>query len=152
MHRKATDVELLQDTDTKYINADGTIFKGLYEILKESGDTCKDAGGKQMVKECSKARRQAMGCVPDSMCTKNSRCCLQNTLRWRKDFAAQKCRLEQTCESVGVKFLMLMICHPECNPIEGDLYVYCYNICLINPNIFAIRLLELHEEVQSGNV
>ena len=88
MHRKATDVELLQDTETKYINADGTIFKGIYEILRESGDTCKDAGGKQMVKECSKARRRAMGCVPDSMCTKNARCCLQNTLRWRTDFAA----------------------------------------------------------------
>jgi hypothetical protein len=73
-----------------------------------------------MVKECSKTRRQAVGCAPDSMCKKYSRCCLQNTIRWRPDFAGQKCKLEQTCESVGVKFLMLMICHPECNPIEGE--------------------------------
>ena len=74
-----------------------------------------------MVKECSQKRRRDMGCVPASSCRKHARCCLQNTLRWRPDFAAQKCRLEQTCDAVGVKFLMLMICHPECNPIEGGL-------------------------------
>jgi hypothetical protein len=105
-----------------------------------------------MVKECSKARRQAMGCVQDSMCTKYSRCCLQNTPRWRPDFAGQKCKLEQTCESVGVQFLMLMICHPECNPIEGKLYVSFLTICMNNRNNFALRLLELYETIQSRNV
>ena len=36
MHREATEDELRQDIDTKYINGDHTIFKGLYEILRES--------------------------------------------------------------------------------------------------------------------
>jgi hypothetical protein len=37
MHRTATEVEILQDIDTKYINVDGTIFKGICEILRGSG-------------------------------------------------------------------------------------------------------------------
>jgi hypothetical protein len=119
MHRKATVLELEQDLKTNFINADNTIFEGMYEILKESGDTCTDEEGKGMIKECSQKRRRAMGCDPASACKKHVRFCLQNTLRWRPDFAAQKCRLEQTCDAVGVKYLMLMICHPECNPIEG---------------------------------
>ncbi len=119
MHREATEDELRLDIDTKYINGDHTIFKGIYEILRESGDNCKDEAGKSMVKECSNKRRKAMGCDPGEGCKKHVRCCMQNTLRWRPDFEAQKCKLEMMCDSQGVKFLMLMICHPECNPIEG---------------------------------
>jgi hypothetical protein len=145
MHRKATDEELLQDKESIFINSDGTIFKGMYEILREAEDTCKDEEGKHMIKECSRKRRQSMGCDPDSACKKHARCCLQNTMRWRQDFAAQRCKLDLTCESAGVKFLMLMICHPECNPIEGQLYLeYVVTIFIRNKNPVALRLLELH--------
>jgi hypothetical protein len=97
---------------------DRSIFKGIYAILREGGDTCKDDNGVALVKECSKARRQLLGCVPGSSCQNKARCCLQNFLRWRPDFANQKCKLEQVCEAAGVHFLMLPKCHPECNPIE----------------------------------
>ncbi len=53
MHRKATDDELRQDMDANCINSGNAIFKGIYEILRESEDTCKDEAGKNMVKECS---------------------------------------------------------------------------------------------------
>ncbi len=50
MHRKVTDEELLQDKESKFINSDSTIFKGMYEILREAGDTCKDETGKYKIK------------------------------------------------------------------------------------------------------
>jgi hypothetical protein len=53
------------------------------------------------------------------MCTPGVRCCIHNTLRCRKDFGEQKCKLEEVCETVGAKFHLLPICHPELNPIEG---------------------------------
>ena len=64
MHREATLLELEEDMKTNYINVDNTIFKGVFEILRESGDTCKDEEGKPMVKECSQKRRRDLGCVP----------------------------------------------------------------------------------------
>jgi hypothetical protein len=118
MHRAATAEELVQDVEIKGINEDGTIFKGIYAILREGGDSCKAENGTALVKECSKARKHLLGCAPGGSCQKNARCCLQNCLRWRPDFANQKCKLQQVCEAAGVHFLMLPKCHPECNPIE----------------------------------
>jgi hypothetical protein len=47
------------------------------------------------------------GCAPGGSCQKNARCCLQNCLRWRPDFANQKCKLQQVCEAASVQFRML---------------------------------------------
>jgi hypothetical protein len=101
-----------------YNKEDGSIFKGVEEILREGGDACLDEHKEAMVMTCSKARRTQMKCPTDTQCQKNRRCCLTNALRWRPDFAEQKCELEEVCERHGVKFIMLMMCHPECNPIE----------------------------------
>jgi hypothetical protein len=119
MHRAATEEELLANQDLKGINEDGTIFKGIYAILREGGDNCKDDNGAALVKECSKARRLLAGCARGESCKKHERCCLQNCLRWRPDFANQKCKLEQVCNAAGCYFLMLPKCHPELNPIEN---------------------------------
>jgi hypothetical protein len=66
MHRAATAEELVQDVEIKVINEDGTIFKGIYAILREGGDSCtsKAENGTALVKECSKARRHLLGCAP----------------------------------------------------------------------------------------
>jgi hypothetical protein len=120
MHRAATEEELLENVDNvKGINEDGTIFKGIYAILREGGHNCKDDNGVALVKECSKARRLLAGCALGESCKKNARCCLQNCLRWRPDFCTQKCRLEQVCNAAGCNFIMLPKCHPELNPIEN---------------------------------
>jgi hypothetical protein len=101
-------------------NVDGTTFKGLFEILQERGDSCIAVDQTHMNKTCSKKRRVALQFLSNMACDAHVRCCQENTLRWQPDFLAQKCKLEEVCESVGVKFQMMMICHPECNPIEGS--------------------------------
>jgi hypothetical protein len=122
MHRKVL------ETDSKLClgscNADGTTHKGLFEILQERGDNCIAVDNKPMIKTCSKQRRRDLNFATDFACDCGVRCCLENTLRWQPDFTAQKCKLEEACDSVSVKFTMMMICHPECNPIEGTLLLY----------------------------
>jgi hypothetical protein len=103
---------------TEFANADGTVFKGITEILMEGGDDCMFEG-KRMPKECSKARRRVLGNPSEHECLRGRRCCQANALRWRPDFAGQPCKLQEVCALMGVMFIMLMICHPECNPIEG---------------------------------
>jgi hypothetical protein len=121
MHRKVleSDSQLCKDT----CNVDGTTHKGIFEILQERGDNCIALDNKPMTKTCSKQRRRDLHFATDMSCDSNVRCCLENTLRWEPDFAAQKCKLHEACESMGVTFMMMMICHPECNPIEGT---YCF--------------------------
>jgi hypothetical protein len=68
---------------------------------------------------CNKARRRKLQLTSETVCTPGVRCCMHNTLRCRQDFCEQKCKLEGVCESVGVRFHLLLICHPELNPIEG---------------------------------
>jgi hypothetical protein len=115
------DSQLCKDSS----NADGTTHKGLFEILQERGDDCMAVDGKAMTKTCSKQRRRELNFATDHACDCGVRCCLENTLRWEPDFAAQKCKLEEACDSVGVTFTMMMICHPECNPIEGTTLLLC---------------------------
>jgi hypothetical protein len=52
---------------------------------------------------------------------------MHNTLQCRPDFRDQKCKLEEVCDSAGIKFHLLPICHPELNPIEGAAF---YNLGL----------------------
>jgi hypothetical protein len=118
MHRKVVENDSVLCKESS--NVDGTTFKGLFEILQERGDSCIGVDHKPTIKTCSKKRRLALQFVTDMACDAHVRCCLENTLRWQPDFKAQKCKLEEVCESVGVKFQMMMICHPECNPIEGN--------------------------------
>ncbi len=98
---------------------DGLIFKGVAEILIEGQDNCVAEDGSKMPYKCNAARRRAFNFRTSDKCYRHRRCCLLNTLRCRPDFIEQKCQLHEVCESVGAQFIMLMICHPECNPIEG---------------------------------
>ena len=144
MHRQVlpSDSQLCQDT----CNVDGTTHKGIYEILQERGDTCIAIDNKAMTKTCSKQRRRDLLFATDLACDSHVRCCLDNTLRWEPDFAAQKCKLQEACESMGVSFTMMMICHPECNPIEGNYYrlsFFQYHITILLTHVH--RLLELYE-------
>ncbi len=99
----------------------GLIFKGLEEILRESEESDKLVAfdGKPMPYRCNKARRTQSKCLSDKVCTPGIKCCMVNTLKYRPDFLDQRCKLEEVCHSRGVQFLMLPICHPELNPIEG---------------------------------
>jgi hypothetical protein len=88
MHRNVLDTasQLCKDS----CNADGTTHKGLFEILQERGDGCMAVDGKAMTKTCSKQRRCELNFATDHACDCGVRCCLENTLRWEPDFAAQK--------------------------------------------------------------
>jgi hypothetical protein len=110
-----------------YNYADGSIFKGVEEILKESLE-CEDliaCDGKPMPFRCNKVRRRKLKCTSDKFCTVGVHCCMHNTLKCRPDFCEQKCKLEEVCESNGIKFHLLPICHPELNPIEGHHLTLC---------------------------
>ncbi len=101
-------------------------FSKSYKSVATS-DNCIAFDTKQMTKTCTKQRRPDLHFATDMACDAHVRCCLENTLRWQPDFAAQKCKLEEACDSMGVEFLMMMICHPECNPIEGTSANPIYN-------------------------
>jgi hypothetical protein len=124
MHRDKTWMDDRGKTNGAIFNAvDGLIFKGVEEILKES-EECEllvACDGKPMPYRCNKVRRRYLKCMSDKICNRGMKCCMLNTLKWRPDFCEQKCKLEEVCESHGVKFLLLPICHPELNPIEGNL-------------------------------
>jgi len=119
MHRDKTHMDdPSENNPVIYNEADGSIFKGIEEILREGGDDCIAEDDSKMPKVCSKSRRMLFNFPSATECMPDRRCCLVNTLRCRQDFKEQKCCLEEACESVGAKFIMLMMCHPECNPIE----------------------------------
>lgn len=98
---------------------DGSIFKGVEEILREMEDDFVAIDKVRMPFRCNKARRRKLKFASDKLCAAGVRCCMHNTLRCRQDFCEQKCKLEEVCEAVGVVFHLLPICHPELNPIEG---------------------------------
>jgi hypothetical protein len=144
-------------------NADGSICKGVEEILNESGDKCVAEDNIKMPFSCSHARRNKLHFPTSKSCMPGRRCCMENTLRWRPDFAAQKSRLEEVCASCDIVFHMLPICHPELNPIEGSTYpipyIYvryepilpelnpCKGSTYPTPYIYVNRFLELYQEV-----
>ena len=91
-----------------------TVFKGLVEIAHERGVTIPAGAPKQ----CTETRRKAMGCECEHLCKSDVDCCATNIIECQPDFKEQLCRLEELVISMGMLFLMMMICHPECNPIE----------------------------------
>jgi hypothetical protein len=113
---------MLDDKNSKkviYNYGDGSIFKGVEEILNESLE-CDDliaCDGKQMPFRCNKVRRRKLKYANDKFCTLGAKCCMHNTLQCRPDFRDQKCKLEEVCDSSGIKFHLLPTCHPELNPI-----------------------------------
>jgi hypothetical protein len=120
MHREKWDT----DDKSAHIKAifnelDGSIFKVVEEILREMDDDLAAIDNVRMPFRCNKARRKNLKFASDKMCTPCVQCCMHNTLRCRQEFCEQKCKLKEVCESVGVKFHLLPICHPELNPIEG---------------------------------
>jgi hypothetical protein len=123
MHRAKTwKDDKNEKTKAIYNEEDGLIFKGVEEILNESEESDKltASDGKPMPYRCNKARRTQYKCLSDKVCTPGIKCCMViNTLTCRQDFLDQRCKLEEVCHSRGVQFLMLPICHPELNPIEG---------------------------------
>jgi hypothetical protein len=120
MHREKTWMNDQGNKGARYFNEnDGLIFKGVEEILHEGLDNCIAEDGIKMPYRFSVVRRVAMKFTTTDKCPRGRRCCLLNTLCSRPDFLQQKCRLHEVCESVDAEFIMLMICHPECNPIEG---------------------------------
>ena len=141
MHREKWDT----DDKTPHIKAifnerDGSIFKGMEEILGEMEDNFEAIDKVRMPYRCNKARRRKLEFRDENMCTPGVRCCMHNTLRCRPDFCEQKCKLEEVCESEGAKFHLLPICHPELNPIEGENkhshHNYYHINCHLNLNLF----------------
>ena len=120
MHREKWESDD-KNSHTKAIHndLDGTICKGVEEILREMEDDLVAVDKVQMPFRCNKARRRKLQLASEKLCTAGVRCCMHNTLRCRQDFCEQKCKLEEVCEAVGVVFHLLLICHPELNPIEG---------------------------------
>jgi hypothetical protein len=110
-----------KNAHTKAIHndVDGSIIKGVEEILREMEDELIAVDKVRMPFRCNKAHRRKLKFTRDTVCTPGVRCCMHNTLRCRQDFCDQKCKLEEVCESVGVGFHLLPICHPELNPTEG---------------------------------
>jgi hypothetical protein len=122
MHRAKTMWDDKSNTKKAIFNAaDGLIFKGVEEILKESEECDKlmACDATQMPYRCNNARRKKLKTTSDRLCTPGQKCCMVNTLKSRPDFCNQKCKLEEVCDSLGVSFHLLPICHPELNPIEG---------------------------------
>ena len=123
MHRKKNMWDDKSNGKKAIFNAeDGLIFKGVEEILKESEecDNLMACDGTPMPYRCNKARRRKLNTACERLCTPLEKCCMVNTLKCRPDFSNQKCKLEEVCESLGVTFHLLPICHPELNPIEGN--------------------------------
>jgi hypothetical protein len=131
MHRQKTYIDDLgNNKGARYYNEnDGLIFKGVEEILQEGLDNFIAEDKIKMPYRCSVVRRGALKFPTTGKCPRGRRCCLLNTLSSRPDFLEQKCQLHEVCETVGAEFIMLMICHPECNPIEGG-------INFLHPNIY----------------
>ena len=130
MHRKKTMDDDKNAKKVIYNYGDGSIFKGVEEILKESLE-CEDliaCDGQHMPFRCNKVRRKKLQCANDKFCTPGAQCCMHNTLQSRPDFRDQKCKLEEVCDSSGLKFHLLPICHPELNPIEGKQHTFI--LCL----------------------
>jgi hypothetical protein len=105
-----------------YNAEDGLIFKGVEAILKESEECARlvACDGQAMPYRCNKSRRLKFNSATDKVCNPGQKCCMINTLKCRPDFGEQRCKLEEVCDSHGVKFHLLPICHPELNPIEGN--------------------------------
>jgi hypothetical protein len=122
MHRQKLWTDDTNSKQAIFNEVDGSIFKGVEQILKESleCDTLTACDGKPMPFRCNKTRRRKLNCTIDKSCTNGQQCCMHNTLRCRPDFCEQKCKLEEVCDSLGIKFHLLPICHPELNPIEGN--------------------------------
>ncbi len=131
MHRTKDMWDDKSDKCKAVFNAeDGLIFKGVEAILKESEEcaTLVACDGKPMPYRCNKARRLQFNCTSDNLCNTGQKCCMINTLKCRPDFGEQRCKLEEMCDSHVVKFHLLLVCHPELNPIEGNELQCCKNI------------------------
>jgi hypothetical protein len=154
MHRDKTWMDDKSDNKKAIFNeSDGSIFKGVEEILREMGDNFEAIDKARMPYRCNKARRRKLRFGDDNMCTPGVRCCMHNTLRCRQDFCEQKCKLEEVCETVGAKFHLLPICHPELNPIEGKKNKHSHHNYFHEMSssilLYACRLLELYQKVGS---
>jgi hypothetical protein len=96
MHRDKTWMDDMSDNKKAIFNdSDGSIFKGVEEILREMGENFEAIDKARMPYKCKKARRRYLKFVDENMCTPGVRCCMHNTLRCRQDFCEQKCKLER---------------------------------------------------------
>ena len=143
------------DKNKAIFNAeDGLVFKGVEEILQESEECAKlvACDGRPMPYRCNKARRLQFKCTSNKLCTPGQKCCMVNTLKCRPDFCDQRCKLEEVCNSHGVQFHLLPICHPELNPIEGKELQCCKYILTPHSNKLQLyhlfRFVELYQTVR----
>ncbi len=96
----------------------------------------------KMPYRCNKARRRKLNTPCERLCTPGEKCCMINTLKCRPDFSNQKCKLEEVCDSCGVTFHLLPICHPELNPIEGNYLKNCTTILPTLPLIYKFANID----------
>ena len=113
MHRQAK----LPDETKKCPGRDGSIFKGMREIVTERS-ILTPAEMKNMCAKCTTKQREGRGMGDPLSCTPGDKCCFANVLKCQPDFAEQKSRLQEVVERASHTLLMLPICHPELNPIE----------------------------------
>jgi hypothetical protein len=150
MHRKKNMWDDKNDKNKAIFNnaEDGLIFKGVEEILQESEECAKlvACDGRPMPYRCNKARRLQFKCTSNKLCTPGQKCCMVNTLKCRPDFCDQRCKLEEVCNSHGVQFHLLPICHPELNPIEGKELQCCKYI--LTPHSYKLQLYHLFRFVE----
>ena len=77
---------------------DGSIFKGVEEILREMEDDLLAIDNARMPFRCNTARRRQLNFGSLTVYTPGVRCCMVNTLRCRQDFCEQKRKLKEACD------------------------------------------------------